>query len=65
MKAKLPVDFGYVIRKEPKAIRRTFAMRKSLVDALETIAEEGGTNINALVHNVLEDFVVGYFEEAE
>lgn len=55
---QLPV--GYVIRKEPKANRRSFALQKSVLDALQIIAKEKGTNLNALVNDVLLDYVNKY-----
>ena len=64
MNRGLPVGFGYVIKKEPKSLRRTFAMTESLVGALSAIAKEKGTNLNALVHSILTDFVLNYYKEA-
>ena len=55
---QLPV--GYVIRKEPKANRRSFALQKSVLDALQIIAKDKGTNLNALVNDVLLDYVNKY-----
>ena len=55
---QLPI--GYVIRKEPKANRRSFALQKSVLDALQIIAKEKGTNLNALVNDVLLDYVNEY-----
>lgn len=60
---KLPIDFGYVIKREPKSQRRTFAMQKSLLDALAEIAESEGTNVNALVNGVLTDYAFDYFSD--
>lgn len=57
---ELPV--GYVIRKEPKANRRSFALQKSVLDALQLIAKEKGTNINALVNEILLNYVTEYKE---
>ncbi len=54
----LPI--GYMIRKEPKTRRRSFAMQSSVVDALETIAAEKGINVNALVNEILIDYVNEY-----
>lgn len=55
---QLPV--GYVIKKEPKANRRSFALQKSVLDALQIIAKDKGTNLNALVNDILLDFVNEY-----
>lgn len=54
------LPLGYVIKKEPKAARRTFAMQFSLLDALQKIAEENGTNLNALVNDVLTEYANSY-----
>lgn len=54
---RLNENFGLVIKKEPKSTRRAFAMQPSLIEALKTIAEEKGTNLNALVNDVLLDYV--------
>ena len=62
--SKLPIGFGYVIAKEPKAIRRTFALQESVIGALKAIASEKNTNLNALVSNILSDYVRNYFKEA-
>ena len=56
---------GYVIKKEPKSARRTFAMQYSLIDALQDIAREQGTNINHLVNDVLNEYVNNYLEGAK
>lgn len=61
--SKLPIGFGYVIKREPKAIRRTFAMQESLLDALKEISREKGTNLNALVNDILFDYVLKYYKE--
>ena len=54
----LPI--GYIVKKEPKAARRTFAMQYSLLDALQKIADENGTNLNALVNDVLTEYATNY-----
>lgn len=54
----LPV--GYVIAKEPKTNRRSFALQKSVLDALQEIAKDQGTNLNALVNDVLKNYVNEY-----
>ena len=54
----LPV--GYVIAKEPKTNRRSFALQKSVLDALQEIAKDQGTNINALVNDILKNYVNEY-----
>ena len=54
----LPV--GYVIAKEPKKNRRSFALQKSVLDALQEIATDQGTNINALVNDILKNYVNEY-----
>lgn len=55
---QLPV--GYVIRKEPKSNRRSFALQKSVLDALQVIAADKGTNLNALVNDILLNYVNKY-----
>ncbi len=57
------LPLGYEIRKEPKKARRTFAMQYSLLDALQKIAEENGTNLNALVNDVLTEYATNYLKE--
>ena len=57
------LPLGYVIQKEPKKARRTFAMQYSLLDALQKIADENGTNLNALVNDVLTDYATNYLNE--
>ena len=57
----LPI--GYSIQKEPKSARRTFAMQYSLLDALQKIADETGTNLNALVNDVLTEYANNYLNE--
>lgn len=57
----LPI--GYIVKKEPKAARRTFAMQYSLLDALQKIADENGTNLNALVNDVLTEYATNYLNE--
>lgn len=54
----LPV--GYVVKKEPKTNRRSFALQKSVLDALQVIAKDKGTNLNALVCDILLDYVNEY-----
>lgn len=56
------LPLGYVVKKEPKKARRTFAMQYSLLDALQNIAEEKGTNINALVNDVLSEYANNYLK---
>ena len=55
----LPI--GYVIRKEPKTNRRSFALQQSILNALQDIAKERGTNINALVNDILLNYVKNYY----
>ena len=57
------LPLGYIIKKEPKRARRTFAMQYSLLDALQKIADETGTNLNALVNNVLTEYANNYLKE--
>lgn len=57
----LPI--GYIVKKEPKATRRSFAMQQSVLDALAKIAAEKGTNLNALVNDVLTAYVSDYLKE--
>lgn len=57
------LPLGYVIKKEPKKARRTFAMQYSLLDALQNIADENGTNLNALVNDVLTEYANNYLNE--
>ena len=57
------LPLGYEIRKEPKKARRTFAMQYSLLDALQGIADENGTNLNALVNDVLTEYANNYLKE--
>lgn len=54
----LPI--GYVVAREPKSNRRSFALQQSVLDALADIAKEQGTNINALVNDILIDYVNNY-----
>ena len=54
------VPIGYVVRKEPKATRRSFALQQSVLDALQSIATEQGSNINALVNDILLNYVNEY-----
>lgn len=55
----LPI--GYVVRKEPKTNRRSFALQQSIITALQDIAREKGTNINALVNEILLSYVNSYY----
>lgn len=57
------LPLGYVVAKEPKAARRTFAMQYSLLDVLQKIADENGTNLNALVNDVLTEYANNYLNE--
>lgn len=54
---------GYVIKKEPKVNHRSFALQKSVLDALKEIAEEQGTNLNALVNDIFINYVSEYRKE--
>ena len=38
-------------------------MQYSLLDALQKIADETGSNLNAVVHDVLTEYVNEYFKE--
>ncbi len=57
------LPLGYVVKKEPKKARRTFAMQYSLLDALQKIADDKGTNLNALVNDVLTEYANNYLNE--
>ena len=57
------VPIGYAVRKEPKATRRSFALQQSVLDALQDIAAEQGTNINALVNEILLDYANNYYKK--
>ena len=57
------LPLGYIVAKEPKAARRTFAMQYSLLDALQKIADETGTNLNALVNDVLTEYANNFLNE--
>ena len=57
------LPLGYVVKKEPKKERRTFAMQKSLLEALKSIAADKGTNINALVNDVLTEYANDYLKK--
>lgn len=59
------LPLGYVVKKEPKKARRTFAMQYSLLDALQKIADETGTNLNALVNDVLTEYATNYIKGAK
>lgn len=54
-KDKLPI--GYVIAKEPKNNRRSFALQQSVLEAISEEAKRTGTNINAIVSDLLLDHV--------
>ena len=54
------LPLGYVVMKEPKSRRRSFALQNSVVDALEEIAADQGVKLNALVNDVLLDYVNKY-----
>lgn len=56
---------GYVIKKEPRVNHRSFALQKSVLDALKDIAEEQGTNLNALVNQIFIDYVSEYRKRGE
>ena len=54
----LPI--GYVVTREPKTNRRSFALQQSVLDALADIAKEKQTSINGLVNDILLDYVSNY-----
>lgn len=54
------LPLGYAVMKEPKSRRRSFALQNSVVDALEEIAADQGVKLNALVNDVLLDYVNKY-----
>ena len=58
---QLPI--GTVLAKEPKSNRRSFALQKSVLEALGEIAEVEHTNVNALVNDILLDFVLDYYRK--
>lgn len=51
---------GYVVKKEPRRNHRSFALQKSVLDALQEIASEKGTNLNALVNEIFIEYVTNY-----
>lgn len=59
------LPLGYIVVKEPKRARRTFAMPYSLLDALQKIADETGTNINALVNDVMTEYANNYLRNED
>ena len=56
-KKKRRIPIGYEFRKESKSVRRSFALMGSVLDALEEIAEERDVTVNALVNDVLLEYV--------
>lgn len=54
------LPLGYVVKKEPKVNHRSFALQKSVLDALKEIADEQGTNLNALVNEIFINYVSEY-----
>ena len=54
----LPI--GYVVAREPKSNRRSFALQQSVLDALADIAKEKQTSNNGLVNDILLDYVSNY-----
>ena len=59
------VPIGYVLRKEPKSNRRSFALQQSVLDALSDIAAEQGTNLNALVNDILLNYANEYLRKGK
>lgn len=59
------VPIGYVVKKEPKSNRRSFALQQSVLDALQDIATEQGTNINALVNEILLNYANDYMRKGK
>ena len=57
------VPFGYVLKKDPKTTRHTFALPKSVLDALRQIANEKDVTLNSLVNDVLLEYVKNYLNE--
>lgn len=47
------LPLGFEVREEAKRIRRSFALKESVLTELEKIADYKGTNVNALVNDVL------------
>lgn len=59
------VPIGYVVKKEPKSNRRSFALQQSVLDALQEIAADQNTNINALVNEILLNYVNDYMRKGK
>lgn len=59
----LPI--GVVLSKEPKTNRRSFALQQSVLNALSDISEEKGTNVNALVSDILLEYVLDYYRRSK
>ena len=60
MKTSRILPMGYVVKKEPKTNRRSFALQQSILDELADIAEKEGRSINAIVNDVLSNYVIDY-----
>lgn len=60
---QLPI--GTVLAKEPKTNRRSFALQRSILEALSEIATEKETNVNALVNDILLDYVLDYYRRSK
>lgn len=58
---QLPI--GTVLAKEPKSNRRSFALQQSVLEALGEIAETEDTSVNALVNDILLDYVLDYYRK--
>ena len=58
----LPV--GFVVRREGKSTRRSFALRRGVFEEFRQIAENKGTNVNALLNDILEEYVKNEIAEA-
>jgi hypothetical protein len=60
---QLPI--GTVLAKEPKTNRRSFALQQSVLEALSEIASDKETTVNALVNDILIDYVLDYYRRAK
>ena len=54
---QIKVPIGYEIIEEPKRLRRTFALKPSVFEEFKAIATRKGTNVNALINDLLVDYV--------
>ena len=54
---EIGLPIGYEVREEAKTVRRAFALKASVLDAFKEIAERKGTNPNALLNELMENYV--------